>query len=127
MRKLASILLVLAIALTIMAAATPPPLPSSFYGYVTGVPVGQSINVYVNGVMVKVVPVRSYNGQSVYSTDLSMRDTNGVDIKDGTTATFKYLSQTIGTAAMHSGTNQSINLKYTAPSPVRRWLPFWWK
>ena len=108
------VLLVAVLLLGNIAADFPPELPSSFYGTVTNARVGQTVNVYVNGVLTAWTQTLLYNGNVVYSADVVM---NGVPA--GTIAVFKIKNTVYGTAPLHSGTNVNLNL---APQTKRSLL-----
>jgi len=101
-----TIVSLLFLALVTMAAISPPPLPSSFYGTVAingeYARVGTRVVAYVDGVPAAYTKVILWNGTSVYSLNVGM---------PGTTVKFKigrfWADQS---SEWISGTNRNLDL-----------------
>ena len=112
MKKLTLLLtLVLAFALVApVSAEGPPPLPSSFWGYVTGIPVGTVIRVYVVNRALPVAwgEVFMWEGSAVYSIIVPGDQYGTKKIEggvEGDTITFRVGGKIVATGVWHSGTN----------------------
>jgi hypothetical protein len=93
----------------------PPPLPSSFWGYVTGAPAGTVIRAFVPGRTRFAAETTTFAWESyvVYAFNVP-GDIAGTQAKEGgvegDTITFKVSGQVIATAVWHSGTNVHLDL-----------------
>jgi hypothetical protein len=106
--------LVLAVAVTPAKAEMPPQLPSSFYGWVSGYPVGTTINVWVAGVKVTTTKVFDAPGYGiVYSVNVGTGN-------EGDAVVFKTAGKVLGRGVFHSGTNVRLDLGVTTLK-VRQW------
>lgn len=106
MKKILFVLVTVLVALSLIAAELPPQLPSSFYGTVTGYPVGTKINVWRDGVKVASTTAFYYEGWGVVYTV----DVPGLITDEGKALTFKTGGVVIGRGVWHSGTNVQLNL-----------------
>jgi hypothetical protein len=112
-RFLVILSIVLAVCMTVVmavppaaAAELPPAMPSGFYGTVTGVRVGQVVNVVIGAKVLACT--KTYNAPGygiVYSLDVNMDK-----FAEGTAVAFKISGKIVAYAALHSGTNQHVDL-----------------
>lgn len=85
----------------------PPALPSSFWGYVDGGHVEQPVVAVVNSKVAARTTIFDWGGEAVYRIDVPMDG-----IADGTRVTFKVGGNAAGSAKLHSGSNQRLDLVY---------------
>src|SRR5512139_577277 len=96
--------LILLVCLLLVAAQTPPQLPSSFYGYITpNQREGTIVSAWVDGAKVASKPVQFYNGSTVYG---------GLDVPciEGEAIVFKVGGRIGGYGVCHIGTNTWLDL-----------------
>jgi hypothetical protein len=103
--KIFSILVVL----LLIAANLPPQLPSSFYGWTTGISAGQTITAKIVGSASPPSSTRAFlwQGSVVYAMDVA-----GMTSDEGKTVTFKVGGVIVGYGIWHSGTNVRLDLAY---------------
>jgi hypothetical protein len=120
---LASLIASLFICLPALAV---PQLPSSFYGTVkvngTNVPDGTSVQALIGGKVYAETLTQTYQGDSVYSLDVTGDDTDTTvqdGGREGDTIQFK-IGGVVATqtGVFHSGTNLNFNLTATTSTPV---------
>jgi len=101
--KLVSVLLVL----LLIAANMPPALPSSFWGYTSGITAGQTITAkIVNSTsLASTTQAFTWNGLVVYAMNVT-----GVSSDEGKAITFKVNGVLVGMGTWHSGTNVRLDL-----------------
>lgn len=95
------------------ASILPPQLPSSFWGYAVNIPVGATIEIYANGVILAQAQVKDYGGIIAYQVDVC----NGIE---GATLQFKYRGAAVGYGVYHTGTNQRVDLTRLVPGTIRK-------
>jgi hypothetical protein len=114
-----------------------PPLPSSFYGTVTlngaNVPDGTLVQALIHDKVVANSQTQTYQGDSVYSLDISGDDTSSAAVEggvDGDTISFRIGGiQASQAGAWRSGVNVSLDLTASSadtplpPQPSRTPLP----
>jgi hypothetical protein len=111
MKKLLCTILVLALAITLIAADEPPMLPSSFWGTVRGYTEGTQVNVRMDTVTgeirtsTNVFYDTEYGYGLVYSTDIP-----GTSEDDGRMVVFEIGGVKVGRGYWHSGTIVRVNL-----------------
>jgi len=117
MKKLTLLLtLVLVFALVApVSAEGPPPMPSGFWGYVTGIPVGTVMRAYVPD---RVTPVAwgevfMWEGSAVYSLDVPGDEDDTRKVEGGVEGgkiTFRVGGKIVATGIWHSGTIVRLDL-----------------
>jgi hypothetical protein len=105
-------------ALLVMVLCTaytlPPALPSSFWGYVSGMPAGAEIGAYSSGVLLDSTSTVYAPGYGVvYALDAEHGS-------DGALVVFKFGSAVVGYGIYHTGTNQRVDLTYQIGRRIRR-------
>ena len=98
-----TIILSILVLILCTAATLPPELPSSFWGYATGIPTGASVDVYANGVVLAQAQVQDYGGIIAYTVNV----TGG---SEGDVLQFKYNGALVGYGVYHVGTNQQLDI-----------------
>lgn len=93
---------VLVIIMEILMMVLPPPLPSSFYGYVDA-PVGTPVIASIHGIVKGQTVVTNWEDQSVYSINVQGGE-------EGDTIVFTVGEISASTAVWHSGTNVRLDL-----------------
>jgi hypothetical protein len=98
------------------ATCMPPQIPSSFYGYVNGGKVGQTVNAVVNGVVSASGTTIAYQGRVVYffsvkAFDPCMPLAGGG--RQGDKILFVINGFTVGTGTWRGGTNVQLDLNLT--------------
>lgn len=108
MRKL----IVIAILALLLTASMPPPLPSSYYGEISGAAPGAIVTAEARGVTVSTTAF-AWHGLTVYRLDMP-GDIVGTDAIEGGRAgdaiTFRVGGASAGKAVWKSGTNTQVNL-----------------
>jgi hypothetical protein len=119
MKKSILIMLIIIIAIVSVGfvshnSCMPPSFPSSFYGTVKGLKVGENVNVWINGAKVMTTDVFKYNNSFVYALNIPAKDicNNIIGGTEGDKIIFKSHNKIIGSGIWHSGTNQNVNLVY---------------
>jgi hypothetical protein len=96
-------------------ADAPPPLPSSFWGYVTGYPAGTIIRAYVPGQTASIAyaSVFLWEGIAVWTINVP-GDLEETPAKDGgvegDVITFRAGGRIVATAVWHSGTVEQLDI-----------------
>ena len=107
--------LIFALLVLVLCAAFefPPALPSSFWGYASGIPVGASVEISSGGVVLATAVTLDYQGASVYAVNVC----NG---NEGDLLQFRYRGALVGTGTYHVGTNQHVDLTYLVTGKIKR-------
>ena len=97
--------IILAVLILVFCTASimPPELPSSFWGYATGIPAGANIEISQNGIILAQAQVMDYGGVIAYTVNV----TGG---SEGDVLQFKYNGAVVGYGTYHIGTNQQLDI-----------------
>lgn len=110
MKTAIKILILLLVVSMLVGVDGPPPLPSSFYGYVNAA-AGSTVRASVGGVVQASAKVRTWDGKTVYSLDVGGWQVEGAPpITEGALITFRVNGLYVGQAYWHSGTNVRLDL-----------------
>jgi hypothetical protein len=91
----------------------PPELPSCFWGYSSGIPVGAVVDISSGGAVLAQATVKDYGGIIVYQADV----TGGVE---GAALQFKYNGAVVGNGIYHTGTNQHVDIVRVISVKIKR-------
>ena len=113
--------------INVTPALAVPPLPSSFYGTVKldgeNVPGGIQVTAWINDVQYTYSNIQIYEGDTVYSLDVSGDDSSTTGVIEGGTQGDTVIIK-IGdriadeTGTWQTGTNQSLNLNLYTPTDI---------